>query len=261
MELITEIKNIVTKAGQIMLGATDIMSKSSKKTGKHDLVTVYDLKIQSFLSEKLKNLLPGAVIMGEEDADAYVASTGADDCFIIDPIDGTANFIFGCRYSAISVGLQRKGRTIAGVIYNPYSEEMFWAVAGRGAMLNNTPIRTNNLDLSSSIVTFGTSPYHRPLAEKTFEIMRTFYSDVLDIRRSGSAALDLCSVACGRSSLFFELHLSPWDYCAGALIVAEAGGIVTDTDGKPLPYDRPSSVVAGNKTAHSEFLKRSSNLS
>ena len=166
MELITEIKNIVTKAGQIMLGATDIMSKSSKKTGKHDLVTVYDLKIQSFLSEKLKNLLPGAVIMGEEDADAYVASTGADDCFIIDPIDGTANFIFGCRYSAISVGLQRKGRTIAGVIYNPYSEEMFWQWQDGAQCLTISLSARNNLDLSLPRCHLWHLSYHRPLAEK-----------------------------------------------------------------------------------------------
>lgn len=249
-----KIRNIVAEAGDMMLRATDILKKTVEKSDPHDLVTAYDLEIQSFLFDRLKKAFPGAEVLGEEGEG--VKSFSGGECFVIDPIDGTANFVHGLRQSAVSVGLLQDGRPAAGVIYNPYAGEMFWAEAGRGAWLNGSPIRVSSLGLAASLVYIGTSPYRRDLADKTFALTRALYDETLDIRRSGSAALDLCSVACGRAGLFFELILSPWDFCAGALIVGDAGGLVTDIAGGALPFDRPAPVLAGNPVAHAAFLRR-----
>ena len=123
---------------------------------------------------------------------------------------------------------------------------MFSARRGRSAFCNANPIHVSSAPLENALVIFGTSPYNEELKELTFRLAYEYYKRTVDVRRSGSAALDLCSVAAGRAELFYELRLSPWDYAAGALIVQEAGGIVSDVDGKELSYERPCSVIARN---------------
>ena len=139
------------------------------------------------------------------------------------------------------------GKAEAGVVYNPYLDEMFAARRGCGAYCNGKRIRTSCDILENSIVIFGTSPYNEELAEKSFRLAYEYFKKAGDVRRSGSAALDLCSVAAGRAELFFELSLSPWDFAAGALIVEEAGGLVHDAEGKALSYDRKYPVIAHSR--------------
>ena len=124
---------------------------------------------------------------------------------------------------------------------------MFAAQRGRGAFRNGSRIQVSSEPLENGLVIFGTSPYNEELSERSFKLAYAYFKKAIDVRRTGSAALDLCSVAAGRAELFFELSLSPWDFAAGALIVEEAGGIVTDVDGHPLAYDRKRSVVARNR--------------
>ena len=146
--------------------------------------------------------------------------------------------------SAISVALLKGKEAVAGVVYNPYLDEMFYAIKGQGAFLNGKKISVSNQPLDKALVLFGSSPYNKELFPKTMEILTDYFHKALDIRRCGSAALDLCYVACGRAELYFELIVSPWDFAAGKLILTEAGGVATDFNGDELSFDAPSSVLA-----------------
>lgn len=266
-KILEEIGSVMRDCGQIMLNADREGDYVSEKAGHANFVTKYDRQVQDMLEGELKRILPAAEFLGEETTDrggdgkADASNDGtADACggkkpdapeggyvFIVDPIDGTTNFIKDYKVSAISVGLVRGGERVLGAVYNPYLDEMFTAIKGRGAFLNGKRIHVSDNDLSDGIVLFGTSPYNPQLSEKSFKMAYDCFKKAMDIRRSGSAALDFCSVAAGRAELFFELELSPWDFAAGALIVEEAGGVVTDLNGKKMPAFTRSGVIAANK--------------
>ena len=241
-KILEQICQAVRQAGQIVLEADRTPQMVDEKEGRANFVTVYDKKVQEFLQEELGKILPEAVFVGEEE-DIH-ASISKGFAFIVDPIDGTTNFIKDYHLSAISVGLAKDGLPYMGVIYNPYLDEMYWAWKGHGAFLNGKPIHVSSNDLAHGLVLFGTSPYYPELTDKTFAIARGLFEKSLDLRRSGSAAADLCSIAAGRAELYFEMKLSPWDYAAGTVIVAEAGGSVTQFDGSPITLGRPCQVLA-----------------
>ena len=243
-QLLKEIIAAVRTCGTIILNADRTKSGIDEKAGHANFVTAYDKKVQEELQKKLLAILPEAVFVGEEeDVHASVADGYA---FIVDPIDGTTNFIKDYHASAISVGLTKDGERYMGVVYNPYLDEMFTAVRGQGAFLNGRPIQVSNQPLENGIVIFGTAPYYEDLAKKSFDMAYQYFCKALDVRRSGSAAIDLCTVAAGRAELFFELRLSPWDYAAGSLIVEEAGGVVTRIDGGEITLNEGCGVLATN---------------
>ncbi len=241
--MLQQIVEIVHECGKILLSASDIDRKVHAKEGKGNFVTEYDSAVQRILREKLLVLMPEALFYGEED-DTDKGDVRSGYAFIVDPIDGTANFTRGYNASCISVALAKDGQPIIGVVYNPYAEETFTAERGKGAMLNESPIHTSDRDLAHGLILFGTTPYSEELARKSFETAYHYFAKAEDLRRSGSAAIDLCCLACGRAELFFELMLYPWDYAAGALIVEEAGGIVSDFAGNPVTYHKRQTVVA-----------------
>lgn len=246
MELITnEIIQIVKECGQVILNADRTFIEIDSKAGPANFVTEYDKKVQDLLEDKLKKVVPDAIFVGEEETSSKVSERGK--YFVVDPIDGTTNFIKDYHVSCISVALIENLEVQAAVVYNPYLDEMFWAQRGKGAYCNDKKIQVSAQPLSNGIVLFGTSPYYEELHEKSFNMAYEYFKKALDIRRSGSAALDLCSIAAGRAELFFELRLSPWDYAAGSLIVEEAGGVVTTVEGEPVSFDKPCSVLARNK--------------
>ncbi len=245
LDLVNEICSLVKECGKVMLGADREKMAINTKSGIADLVTEYDTKIQDMLFVGLKKILPEAKFIGEEGSADVLTSEGY--YFIVDPIDGTTNFIKDYHYSAISVALLKDGIAVAGVVYNPYLNEVFYAIKDGGAFCNGKQIKVSDADLSSALVLFGTSPYDKELSEKTFRLAAQYLSQGLDIRRSGSAALDLCTVAAGRAELYFELKTSPWDFAAGKLIVEEAGGVVTTVDGEELSFYKKSSILAKNK--------------
>ena len=243
-QLLKEIIAAVRTCGTIILNADRTKSGIDEKAGHANFVTAYDKKVQEELQKKLLAILPEAVFVGEEeDVHASVADGYA---FIVDPIDGTTNFIKDYHASAISVGLTKDGERYMGVVYNPYLDEMFTAVRGQGSFLNGRPIQVSNQPLENGIVIFGTAPYYEDLAKKSFDMAYQYFCKALDVRRSGSAAIDLCNVAAGRAELFFELRLSPWDYAAGSLIVEEAGGVVTRIDGGEITLNEGCGVLATN---------------
>ena len=243
--ILNEIITAAKECGQVMLDAdrNDIGIKD--KAGKANFVTAYDCKIQELIQGKLKSILPEAEFFGEEE-DCQI-DKNAEYIFVVDPIDGTTNFIKDYHMSCISVALVSDGKVETGVIYNPYLDEMYYAERGNGAFCNGRRIHVSKEPLSNGLVLFGTSPYYEELNEKSFQMAYEYFKKALDIRRSGSAALDLCAVAAGRAELYFELKLSPWDYAAGSLLVEEAGGTVTDTDGNCIQFAKPSSILAKNK--------------
>lgn len=241
--LLEEIIGIVHQCGEIMLSATDIDRKMHQKTGKGNFVTEYDSRVQQVLEEKLLALVPGAVFLGEEDQmDQTDISRGY--AFIVDPIDGTANFTRGYNVSCISVALARDGKSVMGVIYDPYRKETYYGERGKGAYRNGEQIHASQRTLKEGLILFGTAPYHQDLMKKSFEVAYRYMSQGEDLRRSGSAALDLCAIASGKAEFYFEMRLCPWDYAAGALLVEEAGGIVSDLEGNPVTYDRKQTVTA-----------------
>lgn len=239
------------RAGEIVRHAERVENGMREKAGTANFVTRYDVAVQELLRRELRQLLPGAKFYGEEDAQHDDPLSGA--CFIVDPIDGTTNFIWDLRHSGISIALAKDGQVEYGVIYNPYLDEMFAAKRGGGATLNGRPVRVKERALSESLVCFGTAPYYRETADETFALLRRVFDRVVDVRRCGAATLDLCDIAAGRCDLFFEARLSPWDFAAGALLVAEAGGEIGTLDRQPLRLDAPCSVAAGSPRAMAEF--------
>ena len=251
-EILETIKAAQREAAVLMLEARDILAEA--KGDRRNVVTEYDRRVQELLVRRLGGALPEARFFCEEmdrqdDLDGELV-------FIIDPIDGTMNFVHGLSQSCISVALRSRGETLAAAVYNPYLDEMFEAVRGGGARLNGKPIRVTPAPLEETVIAFGSAPYDPDLTEETFRLAKLSYQKGLDVRRMGSAALDLCSVAAGRAGVYFELQVSLWDWAAGALIAEEAGGIVTRLDGSPLPGDgRRSSCLAGSPQTVRRFLE------
>lgn len=249
MDLIEKIKEVARKAGEIMLTAKrpNIM----EKVGHANFCTETDEKIQVFLIDRLTDVLPSAAFLGEEDGqDVFSAKMSKGYCFVIDPIDGTSNFIYGYRPSVISIGLLKDGKPNMAVIYNPYDDMMFSAVAGNGAFMNGKKIISSDAPLSDSLTVFGTAPYYTELQERTFDLAKKLLPLCVDLRRSGTAAWDMCCVAMGRCSLYFELKIQLWDYAAAALIAEEAGCMVTDIEGNPLSYRGASSALCMARGIH-----------
>ncbi len=245
--LITKITDVARTCGQVMLNARRDDSMVNEKSGHANFVTIYDKKIQQMLQEQLLAILPEAAFVGEEE-DIH-ASIQNGYAFIVDPIDGTTNFIKNYQASCVSIGLTLDGEPYMGVVYNPYLDEMYTAIKGQGAYLNGKPIHVSDKPLSQGIILFGTSPYYEELHQKAFELAYHYFKKSMDLRRSGSAAIDLCNVAAGRAELFFELRLSPWDFAAAGLICQEAGGVVTTVEDEPFTLDRQCSILATNGVA------------
>ncbi len=196
-----------------------------------DLVTEADRRSEALIVERLRNHFPGHAIVGEEGGGQ---KTGSDYCWYVDPLDGTTNFVHGFPVFCVTLGLACRGEVVAGVVYDPLREELFAAERGGGAYLNNQRISVSKTaKLSQSLLATGFPPFATN-HEVNIQFYYQFTQRSHGIRRAGSAALDLCSVAAGRFEGFWELKLNPWDKAAGSLLVREAGGRVTDLAGRPL---------------------------
>jgi len=220
--------------------------------GKNDFVTRVDLEAESAIKKVIERKFPDHRILAEESG--YSTSAG-EYLWVIDPLDGTTNFIHGIPHFAVSMALLKNNQVIFGLIYEPLSRDRFHAFAGQGAFLNGKPICVSStVVLADALGATGfpfKAPAQRPAYARTF---KSLLSKCKDMRRCGAAALDLAYVACGRYDFFWEAHLLPWDFMAGKLIVAEAGGLTSDFAGKELALCT-NTVLAANKNLYQKLLK------
>jgi myo-inositol-1(or 4)-monophosphatase len=249
------LERIALEAGELL---REGYRKSKEITFKSevDLVTQYDLQIELFLKERLAAAFEGYILVGEETSEGI---SYPEKAIYIDPIDGTTNFVHGIPFVAISIGVWEAQKPVAGVVYNPILDELFYAEAGRGATMNGAPLCvTDTSELHKSLIATG-FPYTKFERGQDFEwVMQTMHSllpDTRDIRRLGSAAIDLCYLARGTFDGFYEINLKPWDVAAGLLIVQEAGGKVSKAKGRGYTLDSPL-IVATNGRIHDALLSR-----
>jgi myo-inositol-1(or 4)-monophosphatase len=221
--------------------------------GPANFVTAADRRTEEILQAELTKARPGYSFLGEEGG----RQQGDDKshCWIVDPLDGTTNFLHGIPQFAISIGLEREGVIVAGVIYNPVNEELFTAERGKGAFLNDQRLRVAaRRRMSEAVVACGLPHVGRgDLALFRSEIAAV-QERVAGLRRFGAAALDLAWVAAGRFDVFWERDLSPWDMAAGILMVREAGGFATDLDGDDGIFAKRQ-IIAGNEYLHKELVQ------
>jgi myo-inositol-1(or 4)-monophosphatase len=221
--------------------------------GAIDLVTSVDRDAERTILDVLQREFPEHGFLSEE-AEA-IEGRSNEYRWIIDPLDGTTNFAHGYPHMGVSIALEQSGRSILGLVYDPLRRECFRAVAGQGATLNGTPIRPSTIDeLDKSLLATGFPYDRRQHADEYLAFFRAFLTRCQGIRRAGSAALDLCYLASGRIDGFWELKLKPWDVAAGALILAEAGGALSDFSGKRFSIFG-SETLASNGAIHDQMVQ------
>jgi myo-inositol-1(or 4)-monophosphatase len=219
--------------------------------GERDLVTAVDRAAEALIVEQLRAAFPEHAIHAEEGTGGEQGA--ADHCWFVDPLDGTTNYAHGYPFFAVSVAYAEQGTVRVGVVYDPLREELFTAAEGAGAYLNGQRLRVSaTTRLQRSLLISG-FPYDRADMPRALRLWTALLPLAQGLRRDGAAALDLCYVAAGRADGFWERHLQPWDLAAGALIVREAGGQVTDFRGAALDL-QGGEVVATNGRIHAELV-------
>lgn len=272
-DLQKQIEKLALAAGRMILDAQDTALRDvsvTTKTGRRDFVTSMDLAIQQMLMTELMKIVPGCRFLVEESIpslsdviitdDDLTTGDAADPglrgvCFIIDPIDGTANFVHGNRHSCTSIAMTVDGEAQIGVVYDPYRDELFSARKGSGSYLNGKLLPAFDASIENEITVFGTAPYDDSTNGPTFQLAQKLYELSADVRRTGSATLDCCWTACGRFGLYAELSLSAWDFAAGKLIAEETGCVAMNLDGSPLSYKGKPTILCGRPTAVDQFRR------
>jgi myo-inositol-1(or 4)-monophosphatase len=233
------------------LGEVENLQVSLK--GPANFVTMADKRAEEMLHDDLTKGRPGYGFLGEEGG----IREGSDKShtWIVDPLDGTTNFLHGIPQFAISIGLQREGTMIAGLIYNPANDDLFIAERGKGAFLNDQRLRVaGRRNLADCVIACGLPHIGRGDLELSRAEMTAIQSKVAGLRRFGAASLDLAYVAAGRFDGYWERNLQPWDLAAGQIIVREAGGIVSGIEGDDDPL-KTGHVICGNEFIHAELVK------
>ena len=248
-EFVPAISEIAREAGALLMGYFHRRVKIEYK-GDVDLVTEADRQSEALILSRIREQWPSHDVMGEEGSRIQ---TGSDYLWYIDPLDGTTNFAHGFPVFCVSIALEHKGTRVAGAVFDPTRDELFAAELGRGAYLNHNRIAVSKIDnLAECLVATGFPSHKRHKNPNIF-----FYHQITlrthGVRRAGSAALDLCSVAAGRVDGFWEFNLNPWDTAAGVLIAEEAGGRVSRFDGSYFQIDSRE-TLASNGLVHNALL-------
>jgi myo-inositol-1(or 4)-monophosphatase len=248
-DFLTPMQDLAREAGALLMSYFGKVSIEYK--GDADLVTQADRSSEKLIVERIRKQWPHHDLIGEEGSRT---ETGSDYRWYVDPLDGTTNFAHGYPVFCVSMGLEYKGELLAGVVYDPTRDEMFAAAKGSGAQLNGRAIRVSKTArLKESLVATG-FPSHKRHKNPNINFYHQITLRSHGVRRAGSAALDLCYVACGRYDGFWEFNLNSWDTAAGVLLVHEAGGKVTNFTGGPFMIDSRQ-VLATNGVLHPEMLQ------
>lgn len=239
-------EEVARKAGAILREHQGKIQRIEYK-GDIDIVTEVDRMAEALIREAIAERYPDHEVLGEEEG---LSTSASPYRWIVDPIDGTTNYAHGFPYYCVSIALSKDGELVAGAVYHPIWDELYSAARGDGATLNGNPIRVSEVkELRRALLSTG-FPYDVIQSGSNYNLFKAMLTHSQGVRRAGSAALDLCQVACGRYEAFWEPGLSAWDVAAGALIVQEAGGMVTNYQGNPFdPYARE--ILASNSHLHS----------
>jgi myo-inositol-1(or 4)-monophosphatase len=249
-EYLPKMTAIAREAGALLMEYFDKNIKIEYK-GDADLVTAADRNSEKLIRERIRQTWPGHDVMGEEEG---LRDTGSEFRWYVDPLDGTTNFAHGFPVFCVSMALQHKNMTVAGICFDPTRNEMFAAERGHGATLNDRPIYVSRTaQLKESLVGTG-FPSHKRHKNPNIHFYHQITLRTHGVRRAGSAALDLCYVACGRMDGFWEFNLNPWDTAAGVLIAQEAGGRVTNFSGGPFELNSRE-VLASNGLIHEALIR------
>lgn len=239
----------------IMARAADRIKNSpfaiDEKDGPANIVTTNDVACQQFLYGELRPLIPEAGFLGEEN----LQDVAHPLLWVIDPIDGTANYARGIADCAISVALVQGKTPLVGAVYNIFTGEVFSATRGGGARRNGKPISVSGRDFSAGLLCTAMSVYNKSLARTCDKIIYDAYMECNDVRRFGTCALELCYLAAGRCDLYFEMRVFPWDYAAGYLILSEAGGVLTGFAGEEVSFTRPIMLIGANNRKNYDRLR------
>ncbi len=257
MALRTALWTVMTGAAQKAARALkrdfgEVEQLQVSQKGPSDFVSAADIKAEKVLREELTKARPRFGFLLEEGGE--VASADGHHRWIIDPIDGTTNFLHGIPHFAISIGLEMDGEIIAGLVFNPIVDEMYYAEKGKGAFLNDKRLRVSaRTRLTDSVIATGIPFHGRPGHKPFLKQLERVMDSVAGVRRMGTASLDLAYVAAGRYDGFWEMGLQPWDMAAGILLVKEAGGFITELDGGKNLLGS-GNVLAANPKLHKQLL-------
>ena len=249
--MIHQLIDLIREASKLM---ANIPASIKQKGNTSNYVTSTDLAVQNFLEERLKDLSEGSCVLGEE-GNGIVKDAGK--VWIVDPIDGTSNFIRNMGLSVISVAYMENRELKMGVVYNPYRDEMFYAESGKGAFLNGKSINVSDRDFAHSHLCSAMSPYEKKYAKPCFNIIEKVYSRSDDLRRLGSAALEMAYLAAGRVELYCDIRVFAWDVAAAVLLIKEAGGHVGVYGSDGILLNKPFPVYAANTAENMNELEKS----
>lgn len=250
LKIANEIEKIARNAGQLILHKEELEIK--EKSDAANIVTNMDIASQHYIIEECTKLIPSSCFYAEEEDQREL---GEEYTWVIDPIDGTTNYAYDYKHSCISIALLYKKKGIIGVIYDPYLDECFVGIEGKQSTCNGASIQAADHDAAHALVLFGSAPYNKELADITFDNAKKLYLNCRDVRRSGSAALDICYVACGRVDAYYEERLSPWDYAAGYVIAKQAQVEMMGLRNEELDFTKPIGVLFASPSCFKDIRK------
>ncbi len=250
MEFVDIAKEAARAAGKILIDNLGKINKIEYKA-RNDLITEVDIESEKTIVNMIRDRYPDHSLIAEE---GTLVKSSSEYRWIVDPLDGTMNYAHTYPFFCVSIALERKGEVICGVVYDPVKDEMFSAEVNKGAMLNGKSIKPSLCSsIEEGLFATGFLFHKEELLERNLMYFSDFIRKAQGVRRDGSAALDLCYVACGRYDGFWELGLNPWDMAAGAFIIKEAKGVVTNISGESFdPYR--AEIVASNGILHKQML-------
>ena len=260
---LTMMRRAAEKAGRgLVRDFGEVENLQVSRKGPRDFVSIADTNAERSIIRDLQKARPDYKIIGEESGEVNndtVEHMSSEYTFIVDPLDGTTNFLHGIPHFAVSIGLEHNGELVAGVVYDPIKDEMYHACKGGGAFVNDRRLRVSaRVNLGDCLFASGFIPLGNSTPDDLQDYLKELESvqlKAVNVRRMGSAALDLCWVASGRVDGYWQKGLQPWDCAAGIIIAKEAGAFVTSRKGTEYKHHKDSYIVVANNDIHRDFLK------
>ena len=255
-EILDFARNTAREAGTLLRAYAHRRHEVGTKSTEIDLVTEADLASERLIVAAIREKFPRHTILAEEgQGDTQTLVGEAEHLWLVDPLDGTVNYAHGFPVWGVSLALAQGGEVTLAVTYNPLHDEMFWAERGRGAWLDGQRIGVSSAGrLRDALLATGFAYRRAELEDNNLREVNAMMPRVQGLRRAGAAVLDLAHLACGRLDAYWEMHLQPWDWAAGWLLVEEAGGVVTDMRGEPFALAKNNMAASNSAALHEKLL-------